>query len=46
MRNEIITDNIVRDFFKQYSDDIVIEQQSSSNPSIDKLLRTASKKGN
>lgn len=45
MRNEIITDNIVRDFFKQYSDDIVIEQQSSSNPSIDKLLRTASKKG-
>ncbi|MBQ7856219.1 MAG: N-6 DNA methylase [Alistipes sp.] len=45
MRNEIITDNIVRDFFKQYSDDIIIEQQSSSNPSIDKLLRTASKKG-
>lgn len=46
MRNEIITDNIVRDFFMQYSDDLIIEQQSSSNPIIDKLLRNASKKGN
>lgn len=45
MRNEIITDNIVRDFFMQYSDDLIIEQQSSSNPIIDKLLRNASKKG-
>jgi len=29
----------------QFSDDIIIEQQSSSNPVIDKLLRNASKKG-
>ena len=45
VKNEIITDNIVRDYFRQFEDDIVIEQQSSSNPSIDKLLRNASKKG-
>ena len=45
MRNEIITDNIVRDFFIQYSDEVIIEQQSSANPIIDKLLRNASKKG-
>lgn len=44
-RNEVITDNIVRDFFIQFSDDIVCEQQSSSDPIIDKLLRNASKKG-
>lgn len=45
-RRETITDNIVRDFFIQYSEDVIIEQQSSSNPIIDKLLRHASKKGN
>lgn len=45
-RNEIITDNIVRDFFQQYCNEIIIGQQSSQNPSIDKLLRYASKKGN
>lgn len=45
-KREIITDNIVRDFFTQYSEDIIIEQQASSNPIIDKLLRNASKKGN
>lgn len=44
-RRETITDNIVRDFFMSYSDDVIIEQQSSSNPIIDKLLRNASKKG-
>lgn len=44
-KNEVITDNIVRDYFRQFEDDIVIEQHSSSNPSIDKLLRNASKKG-
>lgn len=44
-KNEVITDNIVRDYFRQFEEDIVIEQQSSSNPSIDKLLRNASKKG-
>ena len=45
-KKEYITDNIVRDYFRQFEDDIIIEQQSSSNPSIDKLLRNASKKGN
>lgn len=45
-KREYITDNIVRDYFRQFEDDIIIEQQSSSNPSIDKLLRNASKKGN
>lgn len=44
-KREVITDNIVRDFFMQYSKDIIIEQQSSTNPIIDKLLRYASKKG-
>jgi len=44
-RIEIITDNIVRDFFMQFSDEIICEQQSSTNPIIDKLLRNASKKG-
>lgn len=45
-KKEVITDNIVRDFFKQFEDDIIIEQQSSNNPRIDKLLQNASKKGN
>lgn len=44
-RKEKITDNLVRDFFMQFSDDIIIEQETSENPSIDKLLQTASKKG-
>lgn len=44
-RCEVVTDNIVRDYFLQFEDDIIIEQQSSSNPSIDKLLRNASKTG-
>jgi len=44
-RREVITDNLVRDFFTQFSDEIIIEQQSSCNPIIDKLLRNASKKG-
>lgn len=45
-KSETITDNIVRDFFVQYSSDIIIEQQSSSSPIIDKLLANASKRGN
>lgn len=44
-RKEIILDNIVRDFFIEYSDEIIIEQQSSENPIIDKLLKNASKQG-
>ena len=44
-RKETITDDIVRDFFKQYENDVIIERQSSQNPAIDKLLKNASKKG-
>lgn len=44
-RQEVITDNIIRDYFNQFKDEIILEQQSSSNPSVDKLLRNASKKG-
>ena len=44
-RKEVITDGIVRDFFRPFSDKIIIEEQSSSNPIIDKLLKNASKKG-
>lgn len=50
MLNERITENIVRDLLREkgyYNDDnIVIEEQSSRNPKIDKLLKTASKSGN
>lgn len=45
-RKECITDNIVRDFFMKYSDDVIIEPQSSADPRIDKLLSNASKRGN
>lgn len=44
-RNETITDDIVRDFFLQHSDSVIIERQSSQNPIIDKLLKNASKRG-
>lgn len=47
--NERITENIVRDLLREkgyYSNDnIVIEEQSSQNPKIDKLLKNASKSG-
>ncbi len=45
MANERKTENIVRKHFYQFSDSISIEEQSSDNPKIDKLLRNASKKG-
>jgi len=44
-RNERKTEDIVRDHFKKYSEMIVIEEQSSDNPKIKKLLSTASKGG-
>lgn len=44
-KKEVITDNIVRDYFMRFNGDVIMEQQSSSSPSIDKLLRNASKKG-
>lgn len=49
MRNERITENIVRSLLREkgYYDDenIIIEEQSSKNPKIDKLLKSASKSG-
>lgn len=45
MGNERITENIVRRHFSSYSDECIIEEQKSSNPKIDKLLKNASKKG-
>ena len=44
-KKEVITDKIVRDYFMRFNGDVIMEQQSSSSPSIDKLLRNASKKG-
>lgn len=45
MANERITENIVRKHFNSYSDECTIEEQKSSIPKIDKLLKNASKKG-
>lgn len=43
--NERKTENIVRNHFNKFSDNCFIEEQSSSIPKIDKLLKNASKKG-
>lgn len=45
MANERITEDIVRKHFNSYSDECTIEEQKSSIPKIDKLLKNASKKG-
>lgn len=45
MANERITEDIVRRHFNSYSDECTIEEQKSSIPKIDKLLKNASKKG-
>ncbi len=45
MANERITENIVRKHFMLFEDDCLIEEQKSSIPKIDKLLKNASKKG-
>ncbi|MDR1984558.1 MAG: hypothetical protein LBQ28_07035 [Prevotellaceae bacterium] len=45
MANERKTEQIVRAHFEKYGDIIRIEEQSSDTPKIDKLLKTASKKG-
>ncbi len=45
MANERKTEIITRDHFSKYLDSIDIEEQSSDNPKIDKLLKSASKKG-
>ncbi len=44
MANERKTEEIVRTHFRQF-DNLVIEEQKSDNPKINKLLQTASKKG-
>jgi type I restriction enzyme M protein len=46
MANERKTEKIVRSHFEKFSDIIHIEEQASDNAKIDKLLKTASKKGN
>ncbi|WP_062428805.1 N-6 DNA methylase [Treponema endosymbiont of Eucomonympha sp.] len=43
--NERKTETLVRNHFSQFSDSIIIEEQRSDNPKIDKLLKNASKKG-
>ncbi|MCB5288329.1 MAG: SAM-dependent methyltransferase [Candidatus Cloacimonetes bacterium] len=49
MSNERKTENIVRELLREQgyydNENIVIEEQKSDNPKIDKLLRTASKSG-
>lgn len=50
MLNERVTENIVRNLLREklyYSDDnIIVEEQNSQNPRINKLLKNASKAGN
>jgi len=46
MANERKTEIITRQHFEKFLDQIEIEEQSSDNPKIDKLLKSASKKGN
>jgi len=43
--NERKTESIVRDHFSQFQDIVLVEEQCSDNPKIDKLLKSASKKG-
>ena len=45
MANERKTEIIVRSHFEQFKEIVHIEEQLSDNPKIDKLLKTASKKG-
>ena len=45
MANERKTKSITRDHFSKFLGSIDIEEQRSGNPKIDKLLKTASKKG-
>ena len=45
MENERKIENIVREYFHMFSDEICIEEQKSEITRIDKLLKTPSKKG-
>ena len=44
-KNERKTEDIVRDHFKKFLKDIILEEQSSDTPKIKKLLSIASKSG-
>ncbi len=44
-KNERKTESIVRSHFEKFSADLIVEEQSSDNPKIKKLLSTASKSG-
>lgn len=44
-KNERKTEAIVRGHFEKFLDEIILEEQSSDNPKIKKLLSTASKNG-
>ena len=43
--NERKTESLAREHFSKFLDSVFIEEQRSDNPKIDKLLKTASKKG-
>ncbi|MDR2168929.1 MAG: N-6 DNA methylase [Planctomycetaceae bacterium] len=43
--NERKTEQIVRKHFEKFADNIILEEQKSDNPKIQKLLATASKNG-
>lgn len=45
MANEIKTEIITRQYFSQYLDTVIFEEKKSDNPKVDKLLKSASKKG-
>ena len=45
MANERITENIVRKHFEK-SSDIILSEQRTNNPKIQRLLKNASKDGN
>lgn len=45
MANERKTENLVQNYFSQFSSQIRIEEQKSDDEKINKLLKTASKKG-
>jgi hypothetical protein len=43
--NERVTENVVRRHFESYSDNLIIEEQRSSDPTLSRLMRAASKHG-
>ncbi len=45
MANERKTEEIVRRHFQKFGGDVIVEEQSSDSPQIDKLLQSASKDG-